>query len=133
MRTNEITRRIIASAFRVHSGVGPGLLESAYRRCLAVEMASHRLGFHAEHPLPLVYAGQDMACGYRADFIVKEKVVVEVKSAIRMEPVFTAQMLTYLRLSGCRVGLLLNFNVSDMRKGVKRVVLGFADEPVPPP
>jgi len=115
MRINEITRRIIGAAYRVHAQLGPGLLESAYRRCLAIEFPQFDLRFRKEHPLPLIYGARDAGCGYVADFMVEGSVIVEVKSVRRLEPVFTAQMLTYLKLSGCEVGLLLNFNVEDMQ------------------
>jgi GxxExxY protein len=127
MRVNEVTRRVIGASYRVHAELGPGLLESAYARCLAMELAHFDLGFRKEHPLPLVYDGRAAGCAYVADFMVEGTVIVEVKSVRRLDPVFTAQMITYLKLSGCEVGLLLNFNVSDMRYGIKRVVLGFRD------
>jgi GxxExxY protein len=127
MRTNEITRRVIGAAYRVHAELGPGLLESAYTRCLAMELPQYGLRFRKEYPLPLVYDGRESGCAYVADFMVEGTVIVEVKSVRRLDPVFTAQMITYLKLSGCEVGLLLNFNVSDMRYGIKRVVLGFRD------
>ncbi len=125
MRTNEITRRIIAAAYRVHSILGPGLLESAYGSCLAMEFPGQGLRFRREHPLPLIYNGRDAGCGYVADFLVEDTVIVELKSVVRMLPLFTAQVITYLKLSGCEVGLLMNFNVTNMQTGIKRVVLGF--------
>lgn len=127
MRTNEVTRRIIAAAYTVHSEIGPGLLESAYAPCMALEMTRQRLRFVAQHPVPLIYHGVDVGCGFRADFLVEDVVIVELKAVAGLDPVFTAQMITYLKLSGCRVGLLLNFNVTNMQTGVKRIVYGFRD------
>jgi GxxExxY protein len=128
MRTNEITRRIIAAAYTIHSKLGPGLLESAYGACLAMELHDLGLRFRKEHRLPLLYNGRDAGCGYVADFLVENTVIVELKSVVRMQPLFTAQVITYLKLSGCEVGLLMNFNVSNMQTGIKRVVLGFRGE-----
>lgn len=124
MRVNEVTRRIIGAAYEVHAQVGPGLLESAYSPCMGIAMAERGLRFRAEQPLRLIFRGRDVGLGYRADFLVEGRVIVELKSVLRLEPVFTAQLITYLKLSGCGVGLLLNFNVRNMQHGVKRVVLG---------
>lgn len=128
MRRNEVTRRIIGAAYKVHSQCGPGLLESAYAGCMDLEMRRAALHFLREHPLPLIYNGLKVSCGYRVDFLVEDSVVLELKSVSRLEPVFTAQMITYLKLSGCQVGLLMNFNVPNMQRGIKRVVRGFHDE-----
>lgn len=91
MRINEITRRVIGAAYRVHARLGPGLLESAYGRCMAIELPRYDLRFRKEHPLPLIYGGRNAGCAYVADFLVERAVIVEVKSVRRLEPVFTAQ------------------------------------------
>ena len=118
----DTTERIIGCAIEVHRALGPGLLENAYLRSLCVELAHKRIPFERECALPLVYRGVSVG-EYRLDLVVDRKVVVEVKSVLRMEPVFAAQVLTYLRITGLRVGLLLNFNKGVLKDGIKRVVL----------
>jgi GxxExxY protein len=121
-----ITEAIIAAAIAVHRELGPGLLESAYETCLAFELADRGLSFEQQQALPLIYRGQKVGSGYRVDLLVERKVIVEVKSIERFEAVHVAQTLSYLRLSGCRVGLLLNFNVKWLADhGIKRLVHGF--------
>ncbi len=117
-----VTDRIIGCAIRVHRSLGAGLLESAYHTALCVELAHDGIPFDRERRVPLVYRGVRVG-DYRPDLIVEQTVVVEIKSVLRFEPVFTAQMLTYLRITGLRVGLLLNFNRAVLRDGIKRVVL----------
>jgi GxxExxY protein len=110
----------------VHRELGPGLLESAYQACLGFELIARGINFERQKALPLVYRGRTLNCGYRMDFLVEGRVVVEVKSVDRLEPVHTAQVISYLRLSGCQVGLLLNFNVKWLTdQGLKRIVNGF--------
>lgn len=107
----------------VHRALGPGLLESAYVACLAFELASHGLAVEHQKPLPLVYRGVTMDCSYRMDLVVNGKVVIEVKAVDRFEPVHEAQLLSYLRLSGCRVGLLFNFHSKWLADhGIRRLV-----------
>ena len=118
----DTTERIIGCAIEVHRSLGPGLLENAYLRSLCVELAHKRIPFERECVLPLVYRGVSVG-EYRLDLVVDRKVVVEVKSVLRMEPVFAAQVLTYLRITGLRVGLLLNFNKGVLKDGIKRIVL----------
>ena len=125
---NELTREIIGAAISVHHELGPGMLESAYEACLAFELMGRGMSVERQKPLPLVYRGQTLDCGYRVDLLVDGLVVVEVKSIERFERVHAAQLLSYLRLSGSKVGLLINFNVKwIVRDGLKRVVNGFPD------
>jgi len=119
----ELTGQIIAAAIEVHRELGPGLLESAYQACLAREFSVRGLSFEQEKPLPVEYKGVRVDCGYRLDFLVAGKVVVELKTVDALAPVHEAQLLTYLKLTGCRVGLLINFNVPILKNGIKRRVL----------
>ncbi|MFQ6101512.1 MAG: GxxExxY protein [Anaerolineae bacterium] len=119
----ELTGRIIGAAIEVHRALGPGLLESAYQACLAQELSLRGLPFEREMPLPIDYKGLQLDCGYRLDFLVAGKVVVELKAVERIHPIHEAQLLTYLKLTGCRVGLLINFNVPVLKNGIKRMVL----------
>lgn len=122
MHENEISRIIIGCAMKVHTKLGPGLLESAYEACLAYELSQAGLAFERQKPMPLIYEEVKLDVGYRLDLIVAEKVVVDPKAVDALSPVFTAQMLTYLKLSGCKLGLIVNFNVEHLRDGVKRIV-----------
>ena len=119
----EITERIIAAAIDVHRALGPGLLESAYQACLARELELSGIPFEREKPLVVQYRGITVDCGYRLDFMVEGKVVVEIKAIDSLEGLHEAQLLTYLKVSGCKVGLLINFNVSLLRNGIVRRVL----------
>jgi len=123
----EITQKIIGAAIEVHKTIGPGLLESAYEECLAHEMRIRGLNFERQVPLPVVYKGVTLDCGYRLDFLVERAVVVELKAVESLQPIHEAQVLTYLKLGGWTVGLLINFNVSVLRDGIKRVVLNYKD------
>lgn len=123
VKENEITQQIIGAAIEVHKSIGPGLLESAYEACLAREMSLRDIPFERQKPLPLTYKGAKLDVGYRLDFLVAELVVVELKAVKAFEPIHKAQMLTYLRLTGCKLGLLLNFHSPLMKTGIKRVVL----------
>jgi GxxExxY protein len=109
---------------KVHSLLGPGLLESAYQACLAHELRTRGIEVATEVPLPVVYEGQKLEVGYRIDIVVEGKVVVEVKSVEAIHPIHEAQLLSYVRLSGIRVGLLMNFNVLHLKDGIKRMVDG---------
>jgi GxxExxY protein len=124
---NEITRNIIGAAIEVHRHLGPGLLESAYHRCLARELIVRNVPFQWEWPLPLEYKGMRLECGYRVDLLVAGLVVVEVKAIEAIAPVHEAQLLTYLRLGGWHVGLLINFNVIVLKNGIRRRVLGLRE------
>ena len=118
-----LTRQVISAAIDVHRALGPGLLESAYQACLSRELELHNLHFRQQVELPLVYKDVKLDCGYRIDFIVEGKVVVELKAVEGLLPVHQAQLLTYLRLSGLRIGLLINFNVPVLKDGIRRRVL----------
>jgi GxxExxY protein len=119
----DLTEQIIGAAIEVHRKLGPGLLESVYRACLARELVLRGLSFEQEKPLPVEYKGVLIDCSYRLDLIVAGKVVVEVKAVDALLPVHEAQLLTYLKLTGCRVGLLINFNVPVLKNGIKRLAL----------
>ena len=123
MEINEITHEILDSAFKVHSVLGPGLLESAYRSCLVYELRKKGFNVEEEKALPLIYEEVKLDCGYRIDILVEGKVVIELKTVEAFTDVHTAQVLTYLRLSGNHVGLLLNFYTKSLKDGIKRLVL----------
>ena len=119
----DLTRRILDCAFRVHSELGPGLLESAYQACLEEELRLAELRSHREVPLKIKYRGIEIDCAYRADFIVEDTALLELKCVDRLMPIHSAQTLTYLKLSGLRVGLLMNFNSPSLQSGLRRLVL----------
>ncbi len=123
MTDNEITREIIGAAIEVHKLLGPGLLESAYEECLCHELAIRRIRFEKQKPVPLVYKGTKLECGFRLDLLVEGKVVVELKSVDGLGPIHEAILLTYLRLSGHSLGLLINFNVPVLKDGVRRFIM----------
>jgi GxxExxY protein len=123
LQVNEITQAIIGAAIEVHRTLGPGLLESAYRECLCRELELKNLQFEKEQGLPLEYKGLKLDQGYRVDIIVYNQVVVEVKAVEGLLPVHEAQLMTYMRLGGWRVGLLINFNVPVLKDGIRRRVL----------
>jgi GxxExxY protein len=123
-RVNRITGNIVSAAMKVHSHLGPGLLESAYEACLAHELRNQGLGVAQQVGLPVIYDGERIDLGYRIDMIVEDLVIVEIKSVEAMNPVHQAQLLSYLRLSGRNVGLLINFHVAHLRDGIKRMVDG---------
>jgi GxxExxY protein len=118
-----LTERIIRAAIEVHRELGPGVLESAYQRCLGREFDLTGIKYRHEVALPVHYKGITLDCGYRMDFVVEEKVVLEVKAVEKILPVHEAQLLTYLKLSGYRVGLLINFNAAVIRTSILRRVL----------
>lgn len=122
MEENEITERVIAAAMRVHTALGPGLLESAYEECLSYELLQSGLNFKRQQPMPLVYREIKMELGYRMDLFVDNKVIVEIKAVEALNDVHMAQVLTYLKLSNSKVALLINFNVTRLKYGIKRVV-----------
>ena len=124
---NILTREIIGAAIEVHRHLGPGLLESAYRKCLMQELLLRRVPLNSEVPLPLEYKGIRLDSGYRLDLLVEDAVVVEVKSVDSLCKIHEAQLITYLRLGGWTVGLLINFNVDVLKNGIRRRVLQFAD------
>jgi GxxExxY protein len=120
---DQLTERIIGAAIEVHRELGPGLLESAYESCLSHELARCNLGFTRQVPVPIKHKGHKIDIAYRIDVVVESRVVLEVKAVEALTPVHTAQLMTYMRLSKMRTGLLLNFNVRMMRDGIKRFVL----------
>ena len=119
----QLTEAIIAAAIAVHRELGAGLLESAYEQCLCHELTLRGINFRRQVELPVTYKGVKLDCGYCIDLLVEDEVVVELKSVDRVHPVFEAQLLTYVRLSGKRVGLLINFNVPKLVDGITRRVL----------
>ncbi len=119
----ELSRQIISAAISVHRELGPGLLESAYQACLCHELALRHIPFETEVPLPVPYKGVRIECGYRMDLVVNRSIALELKSVEKILPVHNAQLMTYLRLSGLRVGLLINFNVEILRRGIIRRVI----------
>lgn len=120
---NPLSKLIIGAAIEVHKQLGPGLLESAYEECLAHEFTLRGIQFERQKPLPVVYKGIKLDCGYRLDFLVDKSVIVELKTVEKLMPIHEAQTITYLKLTNCKLGLILNFNVRLMRTGIKRVVL----------
>lgn len=122
-KLDAIAKEVVDSAFKVHSTLGPGLLESIYETCLAYELRKRGLGSERQRPYPVVYDGQKLEEGLRIDIVVENAVAIELKAAERMLPVFEAQVLTYLKLSGLRLGFLINFNVPRIKEGIKRFAL----------
>ena len=122
-RENPLSKEIIGAAIEVHRQLGPGLLESAYEECLAHEFMLRDIQFERQKPLPVAYKGIKLDCGYRLDFLVAQSVIVELKAVERLMPIHEAQTITYLKLTHCKLGLILNFNVRLMKTGIKRVVL----------
>lgn len=118
---NKITEAIIGAAIEVHRTLGPGLLESAYQTCLAFELIERGYKVEQQKPLPLIYKNVHLDCGYRLDLLVNEAVIVEIKAVEQLAPIHEAQLLSYLRLSGCKVGLFINFNVKLLKYGIKRL------------
>ncbi len=124
MDENELSNKIVGAAIEVHRTLGPGLLESTYEECLCHELALNEILFERQAVMPVVYKGNLLDCGYRVDVIVDRKVILELKSVAEIQPIHKAQLLTYLKLSGLKLGLLLNFNVVLMKDGVNRFVRG---------
>ena len=124
-RLNRLTEQVIGAAMKVHRVLGPGLLESAYEACLACELAELGLKIAQQQPISVTYRGVKLNCGYRTELVVEDAVIVEVKSVTRLEPIHEAQLISYLRLSDRRVGLLINFKVKTLKSGVRRLVNGF--------
>ena len=122
MTENEISKIIVESALKVHKTLGPGLLESSYEECLFYELKKVDLKVEKQKPLPLIYEDVKLEIGYRIDLLIENKVIVEIKSVEALNDVHLAQILTYLKLSDCKLGLLINFNVALIKHGIKRVV-----------
>ncbi|HSK13062.1 MAG TPA: GxxExxY protein [Phnomibacter sp.] len=127
MTENDIATKVIGLAIKVHTALGPGLLESAYRECLYFELLNSGLKVEKEKNMPLLYKTVKMDVGYRIDILVEQKVVVEIKSTEGMKDVFWAQTITYLKLGGFRLGFLINFNVFRLKDGIKRLAYGLPD------
>ena len=122
MNLEEIFKTVLDCSFRVHTALGPGLLESSYEECLYYEIMQSGLEVEKQKPLPLVYKEVKLNAGYRVDLLVKKSVIVEIKSVEGLTDVHLAQILTYLKLSGCKLGLLINFNVKHLKEGIRRVI-----------
>jgi GxxExxY protein len=122
MSENELSSLIIGCALKVHKALGPGLLESAYEACLLYELAKLGLKVECQKGLPLIYEDVNLECGYRLDLLVEGKVIIELKAIESLTSLHTAQVLTYLKLSNCKLGLLINFNVPLLKDGIKRLV-----------
>ena len=122
MDINELTHAIVGAAIEVHRALGPGLLESAYEECLCHELRLREIVYERQKPLAINYKQVRLDCGYRLDLVVEDKVILELKSCERIEDIHKAQLLTYLKLSGLQLGLILNFNVPIMKEGIVRVV-----------
>jgi GxxExxY protein len=121
---NKITESIIGAAIEVHRYLGPGLLEAAYEECLCRELSLRRVSFKRQFPLPVIYKGVSLDCSYRLDLLVDQRVVVEIKAIEELLPIHDAQLLTYLKLGGWKIGLLINFNVPLVKDGIHRLAFG---------
>ena len=123
MTTEEVFKKVLDCSFLVHTALGPGLLESAYLECLYFELLNSGLKVEKQKPLPLIYKEVKLEAGYRIDLLVDDRIVVEIKSIESLGDIHMAQILTYLKLSNCRLGLLANFNVLHLKDGIRRVIL----------
>jgi GxxExxY protein len=126
---NFLTERIIHAAIEVHKALGPGLLESAYQACTAYELIQDGFRVDQQKPLPIEYKGVHVDAGYRLDMVINNAVVVEFKSIDALAPIHEAQLLSYLKLSGMKIGLFINFNVKYLKNGIRRIVNNFPDNP----
>ncbi len=131
MALNKITEGVIGAAIDVHKAIGPGLLESAYEECLCHELQLRNLPFQRQVPLAVKYKDVELDCGYRLDILVAEAIVIELKAIQRFEPIHEAQLLTYLKLGGWTIGLLINFNVPVLKSGIKRIVNNYKENSAP--
>ncbi len=125
MNENEISKIVVDAGLKVHRTLGPGLLESAYEACLYHELCSRNLLVEKQKPLPLIYEGVILEAGYRIDLLVENKLIIEIKSADSLHPLHEAQLLTYLKVSNCKLGLLMNFNTVLFKDGVRRYINGY--------
>jgi GxxExxY protein len=123
MEFDELSKKVIGCALEVHKKLGPGLLESAYERCLSYELICADISHSVQKELPIEYKKIKLDCGYRIDMLIENNIIIELKSVEKILPVHEAQLLTYMKLSGIKIGLLLNFNVSRLKDGIKRFVL----------
>jgi len=122
MSENELSKIIYYSALKIHKELGPGLLESAYEECLFYELKKNGLKVEKQKPLPLIYEEVKMEVGYRIDLLINNKVIIEIKAVEALNDIHMAQILTYLKLTGCKLGMLINFNIPLIKNGIKRVV-----------
>ena len=122
MDINDLTGKVIGAAIEVHKFLGPGLLESTYEECLCRELELRKFFFERQKELPVEYKGVKLDCGYRLDILVENRLIVELKACESLQPIHEAQLLTYLKLTGIKVGLLINFNVPVLKEGIKRLV-----------
>jgi len=127
MDLNQLTDAVIGSAIEVHRTLGPGLLESTYEMCICRELSLRQVPFERQKPISVVYKGIALDCGYRADLVVDGRLLVEIKSVEAIAAIHDAQLLSYLKLGGWQVGLLINFNVQLLKSGIRRRVLGFVE------
>jgi GxxExxY protein len=127
----EITEKVIGACIEIHKQVGPGLLESAYEECLCYELSTHGVLFERQKELPVRYKGVMLDCGYRLDLVIEGKIILELKTVETLLPIHEAQLLTYLKLSGLTLGLLINFNVPVLKHGIKRIANEFVDSSAP--
>ena len=125
---NELTETIIGAAMEVHRAVGPGMLESTHEMCLCRELSIRGLRFERQVPIPVEYKGVKLDCGYRADFVVEDVILVELKAIDSLVPIHDAQLLSYLKLGGWKIGLLINFNVELLKHGLRRRVRGLSEQ-----
>ena len=123
MEFDELSNRVIGCAIEVHRNLGPGLLESTYEQCFAHELRVEGMPFKLQHPLPVEYKGLKLDCGYRVDLLIDNSLIVELKSVDSVLPIHQAQLLTYMKLSSIKIGLLMNFNVKYLKTGIIRMVL----------
>jgi len=131
MTENEISKLVLDLSIKIHNKLGPGLLESAYEDCLEYELTKAGHKPKRQHPVPLIYDGQQLGEAFRADLIVDDKVLIELKSVRELQDIHYAQTLTYLKLTGIRLGLLINFNTTKVSKQFKRIANGLSEEPLP--
>jgi GxxExxY protein len=123
MEFDDLSNRVLGCAIEVHRELGPGLLESTYEQCLAYELIQAGIPFKIQHPIPVGYKKIKLDCGYRVDLFVDDRLIVELKSVEQLMKIHEAQVLTYMKLANVRIGLLINFNVQMLKKGIKRLVL----------
>ncbi len=123
MDINDLTGNVIGAAIEVHKSLGPGLLESAYEECLALELTERNISFERQKELPIIYKNKRLECNYRIDILIPSLLVVELKACEKLQPIHDAQLMTYLKLTGIKIGLLINFNVPVLKDGIKRMAL----------
>jgi GxxExxY protein len=119
----ELTSSVLACAYKVHSKLGPGLLESAYEECLFFELQKKGISVIKQKAMPLIYEGRKLDMDYRIDLLIENKIIIEIKAVDELIPVHQAQLMTYLKLSGCRIGFLISFNVQSLKNGIRRIII----------